>query len=404
MRRYSRWLTMLAMLAAVCLLAAACSQAGGAASYAKADSLALIHCSVIDGTGAPVLDNGTVLVSKGKIEAVGKYGDVNIPKGYAKLNLKGKYVVPGFINAHVHSSYDESNFQNWLKGGVTTVRDLSPTGPLKGSYTDEKNKYNGNINDCSVVSATYIISKTGGYGGLYIDSAADAEKMVKEQVDLGADIIKISVEDDCAARAWKLLSPEEVKALTAAAHKYNKKVSAHISHVRNLQPAIDAGIDDIAHMVVEPLDSELIKKIIDKDIYWVPTMELWKGVSRIHGVDYDKQALKNLTAFYKAGGKIALGTDFNGYRFRFDSGFPITEARMMNRAGMSNMDIIIAGTKNAAHVCDMDKEIGTLEAGKRADIVIYDGNPLDDIEILAKPSMVMHYGKLAFEKSEEKSE
>ena len=395
---------MLAMLAAVCLIAAACSQAGDAASYAKADSLALIHCSVIDGTGTPVLDNGTILVSKGKIEAVGKYGDVDIPKGYAKLNLKGKYVVPGFINAHVHGAYDEANLQNWLKGGVTTVRDLSPTRPLENGYAGEKNKYNGNINDSAIVAGTYIISKTNGYGGLHIDSVADAEKMVKEQVDLGADIIKISVEDDCAARIWNMLSPEEVKALIETGHKYNKKVSAHITHAKNLKSAIDAGIDDIAHMVVEPLDDGLIKQVVDKDIYWVPTMELWKGASRLHSVDYDKQALKNLTAFYKAGGKIALGTDSNGYRVSFDRSFPITEVRQMKKAGMSNIDIIIAGTKNAAHVCDMDKEIGTLEAGKRADIVIYDGNPLDDIEILAKPSMVMHYGKIAFEKSEEKSE
>lgn len=402
MRYYSLWAIILAMLTTVCLLTAACSRAGSAVSYTEADSLALTHCSVIDGTGAPMLADGTVLISNGKIEAIGKYGDVNIPKGYAKLNLQGKYVLPGFINAHVHSSYDESNFQSWLKGGVTTVRDLSPTGPLEGSYSDEKKKYNGNIKDSNVVSATYIISKTNGYGGLYINSAADAEEMVKEQVDLGADIIKISVEDDCAARAWELLSPEEVKALTDAAHKYNKKVSAHISHARNLKPAIDAGVDDIAHMVVEPLDRELIKEIIDKDIYWVPTMELWKGVSRIHSIDYDKEALKNLTAFYEAGGKVALGTDFNGYRFRFDSGFPITEARLMKKAGMSNIDIIVAGTKNAAHVCGQDKEIGTLEAGKRADITIYEGNPIDDIEILAEPYMVMHYGKIAYEKTKEK--
>lgn len=97
--------------------------------------------------------------------------------------------------------------------------------------------------------------------------------------------------------------------------------------------------------------------------------------------------------FYQEGGKIALGTDFAGYFTEFDTGFPITEVTMMKEAGMSNMDIIIAGTKNAAEACDMSEDLGTIEVGKSADLLIVNGDPLKELEALRNTWMVIYNGQ-----------
>jgi imidazolonepropionase-like amidohydrolase len=189
-------------------------------------------------------------------------------------------------------------------------------------------------------------------------------------------------------RAWNVLSTEEIGAIVNTAHNKNRKVSVHITHERNLVPAIAAGVNDINHMVVEPLDDTTINEIIQKNIYWIPTLELW------HGVKMETIAIENLAKFYEAGGKIALGTDFGGYITKFDSGFPITEVLLMKKAGMTNMDIIISGTKNAAYVCGLDKEIGTLEEGKWADITVVKGDPLENLKVLENPVLVVHRGNI----------
>jgi imidazolonepropionase-like amidohydrolase len=158
--------------------------------------------------------------------------------------------------------------------------------------------------------------------------------------------------------------------------------------------AIDAGVDEIAHMVVEPLDNETIKKMVDRNIYWVPTMELWKNVSDMYGFGWTDTVKENVLKFHEAGGKIALGTDYAGYSCSFDEGFPITEVTLMSEAGLSNMDIIISATKDAAFTCGISDKTGTLEVGKKADILITDGDPLADIKVLGKAKMVIHEGKI----------
>jgi len=149
-------------------------------------------------------------------------------------------------------------------------------------------------------------------------------------------------------------------------------------------------------MVIAPLSEVQAGEIAEKGIYWVPTLELWRGVHNLYGVQYDTIAVNNLRIFHRMGGKVALGTDFNGFICPFDRDFPITEVKLMREAGMSMMDIIVAGTKNASIVYGMDESLGTLEPGKIADIVVIDGDPLMNIELFLKPFMVLKEGKLVF--------
>lgn len=171
-------------------------------------------------------------------------------------------------------------------------------------------------------------------------------------------------------------------------------MSAHISRARHLEMAIEAGVDDVGHMIVDDLPDDLIPRMIEEDMYWVPTLELWKGVSQIHSLNWDDEAAANLRRFVQAGGKVALGTDYAGYICKFDLGMPITEMELMQAAGMTPMQIIVAGTKHAAHVCNLDHELGTIEPGKIADVIVVEGNPLDDIHALTNVRIIIHNGEV----------
>jgi len=351
--------------------------------------LVLKNANLIDGTGEQAKANKCILIEDGKFKAIGMQNEIEIPAEATVVDLKGATVLPGFINAHVHQAYDVENLQNWLKAGVTTVRSESPG--LEDNFIEKRDELNKNLNYSFIVSATPILKVKGGYGygDAVVSSPEDAEDKVLEYIESGVDVIKISVEDNLPPGHVRELLPEEyIKSIVDAAHSKNIKVSVHVSRVKNLKVAIDAGVDDFAHMVVDKIDAATIDEIIKKNIYFVPTLELWNGVG------WGDMAVSNLSEFYKAGGKIALGTDFAGYTMTFDKGFPITEVSLMKDAGMSNMDIIIAATKNASIVCGMDEEIGTVEEGKKADLLIVEGNPLEDINVLSKTKMVIHNGAI----------
>ena len=354
--------------------------------------MALYNCLIIDGTGAEPIEDGIILIRNGLIVEITDKNST-IPHEYREIDLAGRTVLPGFINAHVHNAHLEEQLQKWAAAGVTTVRDLNPR---LDNFIEIRDDLNHNVHNARVISSTPIITVSQGYGSSFVNSFQETEKITQSYIDAGVDIIKFSLEDSLAGQNYPLLSKDKVMAITDTARANNRRTSVHVTHVRNLPLAIDGKVNDLAHMVVEPLGAKIIEDIIDLDIYWVPTLELWQGVSTMYGIDWDQIAIANVNKFYKAGGKIALGTDFGGFSTDFDPGFPITEVRMMKQAGMSNMDIIIAGTKNAAYVCHQETQIGTLEAGKIADLLIIDGNPLLDIENLTRPHLVIRSGIIAY--------
>jgi imidazolonepropionase-like amidohydrolase len=136
----------------------------------------------------------------------------------------------------------------------------------------------------------------------------------------------------------------------------------------------------------------LIEKIIDQDIYVVPTLTVFEAYGGLKGSSY------NLGRFVKAGVKIALGNDYtfipqNNFD-HFDLGMPMHEINRMSEAGMTPMQIIVAATRNAAHVCGLEAELGTLQVGKLADILIINGDPLNDLSALTQVKMVIHSGEI----------
>lgn len=364
-------------------------------------TLALINGILIDGTGADPVFNGAIVIQNNRITAVGAHSEIKIPDNAKIIDVNGAAILPGFINAHVHYGYNKTNLKAWAQDGVTTVRDLGgdPRKPLFTMRDDIKeNQYARLVAAGPMVTVPngYPSSPFGSTSALAVTSPEDAQTKVEKLLDDGADLIKVAVETGhIFNRNIPTLTPEELAAIVAVAHERGTVVSAHVTASQDLQQALNGGVDDIAHMVVDFVPDDLIKTMVDTDVYWVPTLELWKGVNPAFG----STAVENLRRFCNAGGKVALGTDYGGYTIRFDLGIPIREIEWMAEAGMTPMQIIVAGTKNAAHVCNLD-ELGTLETGKIADVIVVDGNPLDDIHALTEVLLVIHNGEVILSQNE----
>src|SRR3989304_10379832 len=168
------------------------------------EKIALTNARIIDGTGAPPLERGTLLITEGKIEARGT--DISIPGNYKIIDLEGKTVLPGFINSHVHDAYDPETLHRWLKAGITAVRDL---GPHQGKdFLALRDKLNGDPKNSRIIAATPLISPSRGYGSFYIDSPDEGEAAARDLIARGADIIKIAIEDNLRNTAYRMLSLE----------------------------------------------------------------------------------------------------------------------------------------------------------------------------------------------------
>jgi imidazolonepropionase-like amidohydrolase len=356
--------------------------------------IAITNGFLIDGTGSDPIVGVVIIIEEEYIKSVGILSSTDIPDKAEIIDAQGYYILPGFINTHVHNAYHESNLKEWAKSGVTTVRDLGNfiTSPEQGfSIRDTLLKNNKNAR---LVAAGPLVTTVGGYGNYSVTSTTDAEIEINHIIAAGADLIKIAIEDNLQGRTWPMLSSEEINKIVQITHNQNKQVSAHISRSKHLEIAIDCGVDDVAHMIVDNLPDTQINAMIEQNIYWVPTLELWQGVRKIHNINWDTIAKNNLCRFVQAGGKVALGTDYDGYIFEFELGMPLLEMQLMQGAGMTPNQVIVAATKHAAHVCNLENLLGTIEPGKIADIIIIKENPLEDLKALGNIQIVIHNGEI----------
>ncbi|MCP4895813.1 MAG: amidohydrolase family protein [bacterium] len=352
--------------------------------------LALTGAHLIDGTGAAAVEDGVVVIRGDRILYAGPAQSSDIPANAFVIHLDGRTVLPGFINSHVHLGANIWYLQEWARGGVTTVRDL-------GYATDRLARFRENYRPspyrARLVAAGPLITVPGGYpivpfGGawaLAVHSIADARQQAEALLDGPADILKITFEE--AGGQLPTLSNAEAQAIVQVAHDRGTVVSAHVAAPSDVTLALNAGVDDLAHMAWrEILPSTVAQRVVRNGVYWVPTLELWACV------DSPWIAINNLRRFVNAGGFVALGTDFAGYTCDWELGMPMTEIRYMRQAGMMPMQIIVSATRNGAKVCNLEHEIGTLEAGKMADLIVVDGDPIADLEALSSVVMVIHGG------------
>ncbi|HLO28763.1 MAG TPA: amidohydrolase family protein [Anaerolineales bacterium] len=367
-----------------------------AAPTARQDTLALINGTLIDGTSSVPISNAVILIQGERIIGVGPKEAIKIPRGARVLDLEGATVLPGFINAHVHFAYNEQNLQAWAYGGVTTVRDES----IVSSNTLEelmalRDAAKQDPQVARLISAGYMLTVPDGYGELFVTSPEDAQRQVFKELDAGVDLIKISMEDGYAGRHdLPKLTDEEIAAIISAAHQRGTLVSGHITQAAYLKILVEAGVDDIAHVPYDMVPTEVWRAMVAKGIYMTPTFTVFRNYAAPIAT-----CVRNLHNFLAQGGQVALGNDYGGGPGEFELGIPMYEIEQMSAAGMTPLQIIVASTKNAAHVSGIEDQVGTLEAGKFADVLVVSGNPLDDLQNLRHVRMVIHHGTIIRDES-----
>lgn len=353
--------------------------------------IALTNGLLIDGTGNEPIHDAVMLIQGDRILEAGAQEDVTIPSGTQVFDVNGGAILPGFINAHVHKAYDKDRLQAWAQGGVTTVRDEAVIGDqtlIEALAIREQ--VTGDAQYARLISAGEMISALDGYGSLYVASAEEARQKVDYELNLGVDLIKIAMEDGYDGTSdLPNLTSEALNGIVQTAHEQGKLVSGHITRARYMEILVEAGVDDIAHLPCDLASVSVYKKMVEKGIYVTPTFSVYRNYDAPVNI-----VVENLRRFNRLGGKIALGSDYAGGPGEFELGIPMYEIEKMAEAGMTPMQIIVASTLNAAVVCGMEREIGTLQPGKIADVLVLDGNPLEDIQALTHIKMVIHLGEV----------
>ncbi len=348
--------------------------------------LVVLSGRVIDGSGADPIEDGSVVCWGRHIMAAGQARELATPPGVRRFDLPGTTILPGFINTHVHNSYRRDNLQAWAAAGVTTVRDLGA--PVNLPWDVLRERFTSDSRNACILAAGPLVTCPGGYPiagnnfpSLTVDSVEEAEREIDGLIDRGADVIKIVIESGVG----ELLSVELATAIVETAHARGIPVTVHLVLERDLVSALDAGVDDIAHMALDYVPDNVIQQMVDADVSWVPTLAALTG----NGT----QMYDNLRRFAAAGGRVALGNDA-GYLPGLTIGMPMTEIEWMEFAGMTPMEIIVSATSDAAVVCRRQDLLGTLATGKLADILVVDGDPLSDLRALQEPRLVIHEGAI----------
>ena len=387
---------------------------------------------LIDGRGGSVVSPAVIVVRGNRIESIGGA----VPADAQVIDLGDMTLLPGLIDAHVHTllqgditseDYDVQLFKESLPyralratkalkialgHGFTTVRDVETEGAM---YTDVDLKRainNGVIDGPRMVVSTRAMSVTGGYGpsgyapdvtypmGVQIvDGADSARKAVREQIAHGADWIKVYadrsyfVAKDGTLSSTPTFNAEEMKAIVEEAHRLRHKVAAHAMARPGIENALNAGVDSIEHGIAIPDD--LLDVMLAKGTYLCPTLTVTEYVAPGRGGVWMKIPAFHRDSFSRAlkrGVKIAFGTDAGG--FAWDAINEAKEFEYETRYGMTPMQAIQTATRNAADLLDMSDRIGTIEAGKFADIVAVPGNPLSDITAMERVAFVMKDGNV----------
>ena len=371
--------------------------------------LVLIGGTLIDATGAPPLENAAIAIQGQRIVQISTVDALRYSPDTPVVDVHGATIMPGFINSHVHiTGLSDNDLRGWTRAGVTTIRDLA--GPLD-TLTATRDRIQA-ANDPALprlLVAGPIVTVKGGYpfavkeqalqvAALAVRNADDARAVVYTLADGGANLIKLAVSGRTDVH-WMELSDEEIAAITSAAHARGLRVSAHVDRNVALRRAVLNGIDDAAHSPRDRISDEVIALMIKRGVSMSPTISVYEDLARHRGngavwrkrmqpVMYD-----NVRRFVAAGGILALGDDYGGVP-GMSVGMPMAELLHWRAAGLSPQQIIEASTRGSALAIGLEGELGTVEVGKLADLLVVQGNPLVDLSVLVRPLLVVHNGQI----------
>ncbi len=407
---------------------------------------AIVGGRIIDGTGVDPVARGVVVIEGERIVAVGPEDQITVPAGATVLDAAGRTVLPGFIDTHVHGTYRARDMRQHLLNtptynifksievlretiacGITTARDM---GGADAGFREAIKE--GLIDGPRLLVSLGMISQTGGHGDYWLpagmriqkrawlpntvcDGVDEMRRLVREFLMRGADFIKLcatggitSVTDSWDEPQFTI---EEIKTAVSEAAAKGKKVAVHAEGLAGIRNAVASGIHTLEHGWF--LDEQCADQMIASNTWWVPTLALvplsveqrkknkdW--ASHQLGQEDVKDAqiyalMQTQIPIWKEavrrGVKVAMGTDQS---HRLLVGENMVELRfMVDWLGMSPMEVIMASTTRAAE-CIGQPDLGALLPGKRADVLVVDGDPLDDIRILEERDrlhLIMKDGK-----------
>jgi imidazolonepropionase-like amidohydrolase len=382
--------------------------------------------TLIDGNGNAPVENAYFAVEDKKIVEVGNAKDIKNEEKYEIVDLNGKTVMPGLINAHVHINMEPvgnpfanadsdakiafrsaANLKKHLYAGTTFFRDLGGTNYVDIDTRDAVNA--GLLEGPEFLTSGRCICMTGGHGweagGREADGPDEVRKAAREQLRAGADVIKVMATGGVMTRGVEPGSPqfteEEMRAAIEEAHKVGKKTATHAQGNTGIKNAVRAGIDTVEHAFF--LDDEVIQMMIERGTYVVPTLVAVDFIVK-NGVEagIPEYAVRKATTTqeahkasilkaYKAGVKIAMGTD-SGTPFNLHGSAPY-EIKLLIECGMTPMDALVAATKGSADCLGIMDNYGTLEERKFADFLVLDENPLDNLDTLFNINSVYKLGR-----------
>jgi len=386
--------------------------------------VALTGARVIDGTGRAPLEQATIVINNGRIQAVG--ASVQIPAGATRVDMAGKTIMPGMINAHGHLTYNKDlgdpvreqlirRLRTYAEYGVTTIVNLGSSAADESEGIKLRDEQSRGMLDRARIY-------TGGLNAVG-KTPEEARKSVDRLADLKVDVIKFHIDgnpNDMTTETWSAIIDE--------AKKKGLRTYVHVFYLKDAQAALDKGVDVIAHAVRDQdVSQQFINDMKAKNVGYIPTITrdlsvfvyetrpaffddpfFRRGIG-LYRMEVDvlsdpkrqetvrtnknaqsiktaiEQGMKNLKTLSDAGVTIAMGTDTgaagpNNYG-RWQGYFEHVELEYMVKAGMTPMKTIVAATGDAARVTKLDKDLGTIQAGKQADLLVLNANPLTDIKI-----------------------
>ena len=420
-------------LALLALLATLASSLPAQSPHAAPTALKATRLIVGDGT---TIDNAIVIVEGERITAVGPAGRVAIPAGARIIDLTGFTILPGLIDCHTHITsidndggdmaalketgansaiYGVINSKKTLEGGFTTIRDVGASGWADIAVRNAINQ--GLIPGPRIYAAGPALGILGGHAdvngysplvyipgtGAIVTGADEVRRQVRMNVKYGADLIKIvatgGILSSGDAVTNSQFSDDELRAAVEEATRLGRKVAAHAHGAKGILAATNAGVASIEHGSL--IDDAGIAAMKAHGTYLVPTLIILEDIIN-HGVEngtpsysiakakaIEPERRVRLRKAYKAGVKFAFGTDATGsihgrnaQEFKLD----------VDQLGATPMEAIMMATSSAADLIGVSDQLGTVTAGKLADIVAVQGNPLDDVTKLEHVSFVMKGG------------
>jgi imidazolonepropionase-like amidohydrolase len=397
---------------AALILAGALVQVNSTAAPATREGpVAIVGAKIYTSPAEPPIEDGTILIRAGKIEAVGKSGHVSVPAKAERLTIKNLVVVAGFQNSHVHfteakwadaaklpAAQLSSQLREMLtRYGFTTVVDTGSL--LPNTSAIRKRIESGEVTGPRILTAGAPLYPPDGIPYYLSDlppeirkiipqptTAAAAVGIVDDDLAGGADIIKLFTGSWIARGKVKPMPVDVAIAAVEEAHKHNKLVFTHPSNVAGLQVALDAHVDVLAHSIedMRGWDRSYLMRMKAANMTLIPTLKLFGEDDDLPGI------LDEVGSYQRMGGQILFGTDV-GFLTDYD---PSKEYELMARAGMTSMQILASLTTAPAERFGEVNRRGRIAAGMDADLVVLEGDPAEDVRNFAKVRATYRAGRM----------